>query len=63
LVYRNNQRVKDMMKEWWYHTSRYTTEEQISLPYAMWKMKCTYNVIQENYLANPYLQYVRTKRT
>lgn len=59
MVFKNNPRVKAMFKEWWYHTTRYHTDEQLSLPYAIWKTGCTIKVIPDSYLKIKYLKYVR----
>ena len=59
LVYRDNCRVKNMMREWWYHTSRYHSIDQLSLPYAMCVSGVEVKTIDENYLKSPYLKYVR----
>lgn len=45
LVYVNNKAVQVMLKDWWYHTSRYHSVDQLSLPYVLWKHKCLVNVI------------------
>lgn len=34
-VYRPTTRLRNMMKEWWYHTSRYHVIDQIAFPYAI----------------------------
>lgn len=59
LIYRPTYNVKNMMREWWYHVSRYHTIDQLSLPYALKKQPVRLNVIPENYLKIPYLRYVR----
>lgn len=60
IIYRNVAAVREAMKEWWYHTSRYAIEDQLSLPYAMWKSGCNYRVVPDNFLKTPYLKYVRS---
>lgn len=58
-IYRNTEKVHEMMKNWWYHTSRYHSIDQLSLPYVVWESACVATIIPENYLKIPYLQYVR----
>ena len=36
-MYQNTERVREMMKLWWIHTTRYFTVDQIALPYAIRK--------------------------
>jgi len=62
IVYKNNERVSNMMKDWWYHTSVYHSIDQLSFPYVIWKNKCTFNVIEESYTKTPYLEYIRNKK-
>ena len=60
-VYRNHKDIQLMMKEWWYHISRYHIVDQIGLPYALWKYDIKYNLINEHYMKTPYLTYTRNK--
>lgn len=62
MIYRNNARVRAMMKEWWYHTSRYHSIDQLSLPYAIFKSGCRINVIRESYMKTPYITYTRASK-
>lgn len=63
LVYKNNDKVKNMMKEWWYHTSRYHSIDQLSLPYALMQSDCKVRIIPEKYSKSAYITYVRNKVT
>lgn len=56
---RNNDRVKAMMKEWWYHTSRYHIVDQLGLPYSIYKSGCKVNIINDSYLHLPNLKHIR----
>jgi sarcosine oxidase delta subunit len=62
LVYKNNEKVRDMMKEWWYHTSRYHSIDQLSLPYVLAKSGLKVNVLPDKYSDSPYITYVRNKK-
>lgn len=62
MVCKNCDNIKKLMKEWWYHNSRYTSEEQLSLPYAIWKTRCTYKALEDNYMKMPYLEFIRNKK-
>lgn len=58
-IYRNTNEIQRMFKEWWYHTSRYHSIDQLSLPYSMWVTNTYFNVIDEDYLKCKYLKYTR----
>lgn len=36
-VYRDSEQVRDAMRLWWLHQSRYYTCDQVVLPYVLWK--------------------------
>ena len=57
-IYRNNEKVQEMMKSWWYYQSRYFTCDQIAMPYAMSKHPVTVSLIKENQYKIPYLTEV-----
>jgi hypothetical protein len=61
-VYQNNERVRGMMKDWWYHISRYHSIDQLSLPYVIWKHGCSVRVIPTQHHHDfkiPYLTLTR----
>lgn len=59
-IYRPTYTVKNAMKEWWYHISRYHIIDQLSLPHALnQQVKCMYAVIPDNFYNTPYLKHVR----
>lgn len=60
-VYKNNRKVRNVMFHWWYHTSRYHSIDQLSLPYVLFKQDCRVRIIPENYLKIPYLKNIRKK--
>ncbi len=62
MIYKNNEKVQRMMKEWWYHISRFHSIDQLSLPYVIWQFGININIIQENYLKIPYIKYIRNKK-
>lgn len=62
-VYKDSEKMRKLQKEWWYYTSRYHTNEQLSLPYVLSKSDCKTEIIQDNYLITPYLEYVRNKQS
>jgi len=61
-IYKNNKKVQDMMKLWWYYQSRYFTCDQIALPYAIFKSKLKVNMINENQYKIPYMTLVSNHR-
>ena len=36
-IYRDSEKVRDFMRMWWLHQSRYFTCDQVVLPYLLWK--------------------------
>jgi hypothetical protein len=47
-MYQDNPQVREMMRLWWIHTSRYFTVDQIALPYAIAKTNLNVNMIEED---------------
>lgn len=58
-IYKDNVFVECMLKEWWYHISRYHIIDQLSLPYVLKNNAIHYNIINEKYGEIPYLTYTR----
>lgn len=58
-IMRNTLPARDAMTIWWTHTSLYHSIDQLSLPAAIEHSGVKYNVIEEDYLNCPYLEYVR----
>jgi hypothetical protein len=56
-IYRNTSQVQDALKEWWYHIARFHSIDQLSLPFCI--KDVPHNVIEEDYLDVPYLEYMR----
>jgi hypothetical protein len=56
-IYRNTTGVREALKEWWYHTSRFHSIDQLSLPHSI--KGVSHNVILTGYLKCPYLEYTR----
>jgi hypothetical protein len=60
-MYRNTPKVQAMLKEWWYHTTRYTMQEQFSFPYVLKKSGIKINVRPDAYDNCPWLKLERHK--
>ena len=58
-VYQNIYQIQKMLKEWWYHISRYHIIDQLALPYVIRKSGCHIKVINEKYGEIPYLTFTR----
>ncbi len=58
-IYKNTPEMRAALKEWWYHTSRFHSIDQLSLPEAL--RGRSVRVIAESYLKVPYLTYVRKR--
>ena len=50
-----------MMREWWYHTSRYHIVDQLGLPYAIYKAGVQVRIIEQHYMRTPWLTFVRKR--
>lgn len=57
-IYRDSEKVRDALRLWWLHTSRYFTVDQIALPYVAWKQGLNVNTIPDNQYEIPYLTLV-----
>jgi hypothetical protein len=62
IIYRDSQRVRDMMTQWWYHTSRYTNCEQLSFPYVIYKSGCRVNDVPVKHRHDFGIPYVTLTR-
>ena len=61
-IYKNTDKNQKMLKEWWYHTSRYHSVDQLSFPYVLDKSGCAVNIIptqKHHDFHIPYLTLVR----
>lgn len=61
-IYRPHFDIKDMMKEWWYHTSRFHIIDQLSFAYALKKNHCKVNIIQDNFMKLDYFTHTRNAK-
>lgn len=57
-VYRDTPRVREAMKTWWFHQSRYFTCDQLAQTYALKKHALKLKVIDENLFKIGYLSLV-----
>lgn len=58
-IYRPTPNVKRMMADWWLTKTRWSLHDQIAWPYLIWKRGIYVNVIPDNYLKCPALEFVR----
>ncbi len=58
-AYKNNERVRAFMKEWWHHTSRWHMEAQIAQYHAIKVSGVKLNILRGSYFKHPYVAYVR----
>lgn len=61
-ICRPNKRIKQAMRDWWYHISRYHSIDQLSLPHCLIENGCKVEVIGDNFRKVKALEYVRTKK-
>ena len=58
-IYKNTKKVQNILKEWWFHKSRFLIHDQLALPYVVQKGNGKVNVIPDNYLKCDYVTYTR----
>ena len=61
-IYKNTKKVQNILKEWWFHKSRFLIHDQLALPYVVQKGNGKVNIIDENYLRCHYITYTRGRR-
>lgn len=63
-VYKHTPAVEKMMIDWWYHTSRFHSVDQLSFPYVLKKSGCPYAILParlgHSRISSPYLTLVRS---
>lgn len=57
--YRNVPEVQKMMKEWWFHNSRYNIQDQISFPYVLKKSGIKYKVLDHDYTKWEMIKHIK----
>jgi hypothetical protein len=60
-IYKNTKKVQNILKEWWFHKTRFLLHDQLALPYVVRKGNGKVNVIPDNYLKCDYLTYTRNR--
>jgi hypothetical protein len=61
-IYKDSQMMRNMLKEWWVHTSRYHIIDQLSIPYIIYNSDCMIKILKEDIYHIPYLTYTRNKK-
>lgn len=59
-MYRDCEKVRQAMKDWWYYVSRYCVQDQISFPYAMRNLKV--KVLDHDYTQWDYIKMANHKK-
>ena len=58
-IYRNIPKVQEMLKEWWYHNSRFTLDDQLALSTVIKQFDVQINVIQDHIYNTSYFVPLR----
>jgi hypothetical protein len=58
-AYRPTPRVKNLLTEWWVHTSRFHSVDQLALPYLLWEHGCSVSVLKGDPYNSPWIEYTR----
>ena len=61
-MYQNTEQVRRMLKEWWYHVSRYIIQDQISFAYVLKKSDLKIKILEHDYTQWNYLKRERHKK-
>ena len=48
-IYKNTSKAHDVLKEWWYHVSRYLIQDQLAFPYVLKTSGIKFKMIPEIY--------------
>jgi hypothetical protein len=56
-IYRNSKEVQETLKEWFYHCSRFSIQDQLSLPYVLQKSNLKVKCIDEGITNNNWTKY------
>lgn len=57
-IYRDSEEVRDMMRLWWLHQSRYFTCDQVVLPYVLWKQELVVKSFDQPLYKSGYMSLV-----
>lgn len=47
-IYRNTPEVQAALKDWWYYVTRYHVNDQLSLPYVLYKSGLKLNILEDD---------------
>lgn len=62
-IYKNTPGIQGMLKEWWYHVSRYLNQDQLAFPFVLKNSGVKYKIIDEIYWNCKYIKHARHKLT
>lgn len=57
-IYRDSEKVRDAMRHWWLHQSRYFTCDQVALPYVLWKEGIDVRVLDQHIYKTKFMTMV-----
>jgi hypothetical protein len=58
-AYHPDYRVKRMLTDWWVHTSRFHSVDQLALPYLVWDHGCSVAILEGDPYHSPWIEYTR----
>jgi hypothetical protein len=61
LVWANTSNARSLGAAWLWHVTKYSIQDQISLPFVLWKYKPRFRAFPAHEFLNPYLEYVGHK--
>jgi len=63
IIRKNNERLDAFNRVWWEQITRFSSRDQLSLTYSLWKEKINYAVIQEHIYTGKYTKNTVPHRT
>jgi hypothetical protein len=61
-IYRDTEKVRNALREWWMHQSRYFTVDQIVLPFVLWKNDIKVSTLGNNPFDSKYIKMVSSHK-
>lgn len=59
VAYWDRPHVRAMLRDWWFHISRYHAVDQLAFPFVLWQHECSVATLGHRPYKNPYVRFVR----
>jgi hypothetical protein len=61
-AYRDSKPMRAALTDWWLNQSKYHLNDQLSLPYVLWKHRLRVSTVPGNIFENPYFIHTRNRQ-